>query len=75
MPLIRVDLMEGRDPLSVETLMSSITEAVQTALGVPQDKIHVIVDEIASGRWAIGGIPVSTGAGPNSKSANRTSGA
>ncbi|WP_028782161.1 4-oxalocrotonate tautomerase [Thalassobacillus devorans] len=55
MPIINVQLMEGRDPEKIETLMKNLTETVSESLGAPKENVRVLVNEVPKTHWSIGG--------------------
>ncbi|MER5348299.1 tautomerase family protein [Streptomyces mirabilis] len=59
MPLIEVSLVEGRSPEQLRTLISKITDGVQSALDVPRPNIRVIVREVPPTLWAAGDVTIS----------------
>lgn len=55
MPVVRIQLMVGREYKQLADLMQSVSKAVETSLDVPSNKVHVILEEVPEGLWAIGG--------------------
>ncbi|MFG6150270.1 4-oxalocrotonate tautomerase [Halobacillus sp. B23F22_1] len=55
MPIINVQIMEGRDPDKINTLMKNVTDAVSESLGAPKENIRVLVNEVPKTHWSIGG--------------------
>lgn len=55
MPLVRIDLVAGRPPELLRTLIDNIHNTVVTTLNVPQDSVTVIVDEHPAELWATAG--------------------
>ncbi|WP_067726820.1 4-oxalocrotonate tautomerase [Oceanobacillus damuensis] len=55
MPLVNIQIMEGRSPEKIETLMKNVTETVSESLDAPKENIRVIVSEVPKTNWAIGG--------------------
>ena len=56
MPIVRIDLLEGR-PSSVKAeLMAQVTNAVVTTLGVDAEQVRVVLYEIPLEHWSVGGI-------------------
>lgn len=55
MPIIRVEMLEGRTAEQKRALVKELTEAfVRTAGGRP-DAISVVLTDVAKGDWAAGG--------------------
>lgn len=59
MPLIHVEILEGRPPEKVKKMIEKITDAVEEALEAPRPSIRVIVTEIPKTHWAVGGVPIA----------------
>ena len=59
MPLVRIDLLEGRTPERKTDLIRRVTEAVITALDVRPEQVRVLLNEIPPEHWAIGGETVA----------------
>lgn len=55
MPLINVQIMEGRPPEKIEKMMESLTDAASESLDAPKENVRVIVQEIPKTHWGIGG--------------------
>ncbi|CAM2844808.1 4-oxalocrotonate tautomerase [Paenibacillus sediminis] len=59
MPIINIQLLEGRPPEKIKALIASVTDAVASELDSPKEKIRVLVSEIPTTHWGIGGKSVS----------------
>ncbi|OLS34858.1 4-oxalocrotonate tautomerase [Bacillus sp. MRMR6] len=59
MPIINVQILEGRPKEKVEEVIYNITNTVSETLGAPKESIRVIVTEIPKTHWGIAGVPVS----------------
>jgi len=59
MPLINVQIMEGRPPEKVAELIKNLTHTVEETLNAPKESIRVIVTEVPKTHWGIAGIPAS----------------
>ncbi|WP_312498202.1 2-hydroxymuconate tautomerase [Enterococcus sp.] len=55
MPFIHVELVEGRSEAQLSAMMKDITEAVHKNTGAPKEHIHVIVNEMKKGTYAVNG--------------------
>jgi 4-oxalocrotonate tautomerase len=55
MPIVRIDLLEGRAPERKLDLIRRVTEAVVATLGVRSEQVRVLLTEIPAQHWAIGG--------------------
>lgn len=56
MPIINVDMLEGRDDATRERLIAEITDAAVRALGAPRETVRVILHEVPKQNFGIGGI-------------------
>jgi 4-oxalocrotonate tautomerase len=59
MPIINVQMMEGRPKEKVTEVIQNITNTVAETLNAPKESIRVIVTEIPKTHWGIAGVPVS----------------
>jgi 4-oxalocrotonate tautomerase len=57
-PIIHVQLLEGRSPEQKQSLLAELTAVTQRCLGVDADRIQVQISEFAEGTWSRGGIPL-----------------
>ncbi|MCD6493399.1 MAG: 2-hydroxymuconate tautomerase family protein [Archaeoglobaceae archaeon] len=55
MPVIKVDMWEGRDKDTKRELIQAITKAVSETLNVSAEQIHVIINEVPKDNWGIAG--------------------
>ena len=56
MPLVRIDLVGGRRPELLRSLIDNVHRTVVDTLGVPPAAVTVIVDEHPAELWASGGV-------------------
>jgi 4-oxalocrotonate tautomerase len=56
MPIIRIELIEGRAPELKEELIRRVTEAVTTTLAVQPAQVRVLLYELPPAHWAVGGV-------------------
>jgi 4-oxalocrotonate tautomerase len=54
MPVITVEMWEGRTPDQKKQLVADITAAF-TKIGVPADAVQIILKDNAKHNWSIGG--------------------
>jgi 4-oxalocrotonate tautomerase len=57
MPLIRIDIMEGRPPEQIRALHERVAAVVAEILQTPVDRIRTYVTEFPPKAWGIGGVP------------------
>lgn len=55
MPFIHIELVEGRSQEALTKMMEEITEAVHKNTGAPKEHIHVIINEMKKGTYAVNG--------------------
>lgn len=55
MPIIEVNLLEGRAPEAKERLIQALTNAAIEAIGAPRESVRVILREMALAHFAVGG--------------------
>ena len=55
MPIIQVNMLEGRTTEQKRKLVSGITTAVVDALGVGPEQVRVMIHELGKDDYAIGG--------------------
>ncbi len=58
-PLIRIALIEGRPPEQLRRLMADMSALVAEILRIPIEQTRVLVTEIPTTHWGIGGVPAS----------------
>jgi len=55
MPIITVQMMEGRSAEQKATLIAELTDAANRAVGAPVESVRVILQEIPKTDFGIGG--------------------
>ncbi len=55
MPIVRIELLQGRTRAMKDELITRVTEAVITALGVNPEQVRVVLFEVPPEHWAVGG--------------------
>ncbi len=58
MPLVYINLMEGRPPEKIETMIESVSQAIANSLGDPIDNVRVMVYEMKEHQYGAGGKPM-----------------
>jgi 4-oxalocrotonate tautomerase len=59
MPLVEVTLVEGRSPEQLRTLITALTDAVETAVGAPRADVRVVLREVPATHWAAGDVTIA----------------
>lgn len=57
MPIIQVNMMEGRTDDQKEALINGIARAVMETIDAPEENIRVIINEYEKRHWGIGTLP------------------
>lgn len=55
MPIVHIDLMEGRPPEKITAMIRGVSEAIATALDAPISSVRVVVNEMRGHEYGIGG--------------------
>ncbi len=55
MPIIRIELLQGRSPAIKANLIARITDAAVTTLEVDPEQVRVLLYELPPEHWAVGG--------------------
>lgn len=58
MPIIDVSLSPGRTQEQLRALVRELTAATHTALGVPPDRVRILLREVPDTHWATGGVTI-----------------
>ena len=56
MPIVRIDLLQGRPAAMKKALIVRVTEAVVETLGVERVQVRVLINEVPPEHWAVGGV-------------------
>ncbi|CAM5779559.1 MULTISPECIES: 4-oxalocrotonate tautomerase [Brevibacillus] len=56
MPIVQIQVLEGRDKQQIARLIASVTEAVVESLEVRPEQVRVIVSEVPPTHWGVGGV-------------------
>lgn len=55
MPLVHIELIEGRSQEQLKNLVKDVTAAVVENTGAPAEHVHVVLNEMRKDRYAVGG--------------------
>lgn len=55
-PIIRVDILEGRPEATKQALAERLTQTLSDVLGSPPEATHVIIEEHDKRHWSVGGV-------------------
>lgn len=56
MPIIQVQILEGRTDKQVKELISDLTASTVKCLGVKPEQVRVVVNVVPKKFWGVGGI-------------------
>ena len=56
MPLIHIELIEGRTQEQLKNLVADVTDAVTKNTGAPAEHVHVVLGEMRKDRYSVGGV-------------------
>ena len=56
MPIIRIEMFEGRDRDQKRKIISEVTDGFCRATGASSDSVYVILTDVSQDDWARGGI-------------------
>ncbi|MBW3605434.1 MAG: tautomerase family protein [Actinobacteria bacterium] len=57
MPLVHIDLVEGRPPDRIADMIGAVSEAIATSLDAPIASVRIVVNEMAPTSYGVGGKP------------------
>ncbi|WP_257128987.1 4-oxalocrotonate tautomerase [Bacillus pseudomycoides] len=55
MPIVQIQVIEGRKQEQIQNLISNVTDAVAKSLDVDAERVRVLVNEIRCSHWGVGG--------------------
>lgn len=55
MPIVSVNLMEGRSEEQKENMIAAVTDALAESLGAPRETVRIIINEMPKQHFGIGG--------------------
>ena len=55
MPLIKINILEGRSPEKKERLIREVTDVVAEILESPTENVRVLIEEMQADHWGIAG--------------------
>ncbi len=59
MPIVRIEMLQGRSGEDKTRLIREVSTAVTRALSVEPDQVRILLYELPSEHWAVGGEPLS----------------
>ncbi|ANK59414.1 MULTISPECIES: 2-hydroxymuconate tautomerase [Loigolactobacillus] len=55
MPLVHIDLLEGRTPEQLKKMAADVTTAIAKDANVPADDIHIVLNEMKHDHYFVAG--------------------
>jgi 4-oxalocrotonate tautomerase len=55
MPIVRIELWEGRTLEQKDALIQNVTKAVEKSIGVKPEDVIVILNEVHKDHWGVAG--------------------
>lgn len=59
MPIVKIDLWEGRTEEQKEKLIASVTKAVCESIGCPSQAVEILIQDYKKSDWGIDGKPAN----------------
>ena len=59
MPIVHIEIIEGRPASAKRALIEQVTNAVVDTMDVKPAQVRVLITELKPEHWAIGGVPTS----------------
>lgn len=56
MPLVRIELFEGRSEDDKQRMIREVTKAMADSLNIDKEDVDIIIQEIKKKDWATGGV-------------------
>ena len=57
MPFAQIHMIEGRTEDQKRAVIEKVTQALHEAVGAPKETIRILISEVPSTNWVIGGTP------------------
>jgi 4-oxalocrotonate tautomerase len=55
MPLVRIDMLEGRPPERLEHMIAEVSDAIARSLDAPVETVRIVVNELKPHQYGVGG--------------------
>ncbi|WP_110929274.1 4-oxalocrotonate tautomerase [Bacillus massiliglaciei] len=56
MPIVNIQILEGRPQEKIEAVIKNVTDVISQTLDAPKENVRVIVTEIPKTHWGAGGV-------------------
>lgn len=75
MPIVQINMMEGRSAETKRAMVAAVTDALSDTLGAPPDAVRILINELRPENYALAGLtaadqPLSERPGRNNGSSN-----
>ncbi|CAI2677182.1 hypothetical protein FD43_GL000643 [Apilactobacillus kunkeei DSM 12361 = ATCC 700308] len=55
MPLVHIDLIEGRNEEQLKGLVADVTSAIVKNTGAPAEHVHIVLNEMKKSNYSVAG--------------------
>ncbi|MBO0427688.1 4-oxalocrotonate tautomerase [Vagococcus fluvialis] len=55
MPIVHIELLEGRTQEQKNEMVKEVTEAIVKTTGANRDAVHIVINDMEKGNYAVGG--------------------
>lgn len=59
MPIIQINMMEGRSDQQKKRLVEQVTDAVVSAIDAPRENVRILIHELGPYDFAVAGVPAA----------------
>jgi 4-oxalocrotonate tautomerase len=59
MPMVRIELMEGRTEDQLRAMVARVTEAIIETVDAKPASVQIVIAEVTAPRWAVAGTTVA----------------
>lgn len=55
MPIVHIELLEGRTQEQKNAMVKEVTEAIVRTTGANKEAVHIVINDMEKGNYAVGG--------------------
>ena len=55
MPIVHIELLEGRTQEQKNAMVKEVTEAIIKTTGAKEEAVHIVITDMEKGNYAVGG--------------------